>query len=211
MCVLQRYDYVSWPCRHHRFFSVEMQRSNTQNRVASTCVLQRYDYVSWPCRHRRFFSVEMQRSNTENRIASTCVLQRYDYVSWPCRHHRFFSVEMQRSNTENRVASTCVLQRYDYVSWATFPWAHLLVVGMLRFISFNVSLQSLPTPFRSFLVSISVSTALSIIFYSINSPNKSPFSHSVLLVLFLPYWSFQLCISLPSLLKKNDVIWWLTE
>ena len=34
--------------------------------------------------------------------------------------------------------------------------------------------------------------ALSTVFQSINSPDNSPLSHSVLLVLFLPYWSFQL-------------------
>ena len=33
--------------------------------------------------------------------------------------------------------------------------------------------------------------ALSTVFHSINSPDNSPFSHSVLPVLFLPYWSFQ--------------------
>ena len=38
--------------------------------------------------------------------------------------------------------------------------------------------------------------ALSTVFQSVNSPDNSPLSHSVLLVLFLPYWSFQLCISL---------------
>ena len=34
--------------------------------------------------------------------------------------------------------------------------------------------------------------ALSTVFLSINSPDNSPLSHSVLPVLFLPYWSFQL-------------------
>ena len=38
--------------------------------------------------------------------------------------------------------------------------------------------------------------ALSTVFHSINSPDNSPLSHSVLPVLFLPYWSFQLYISL---------------
>ena len=54
---------------------------------------------------------------------------------------------------------------------------------------------SLPTPFYSVLVSISVFMALSAVFHSINSPDNSPLSHSVLTVLFLPYWSFQLHIS----------------
>ena len=61
---------------------------------------------------------------------------------------------------------------------------------------FDINQPSLPTPFLSVLVSISVFIALSTVFHSINSPEKSPLSHSVLPVLFLPYWSFQLQISL---------------
>ena len=55
---------------------------------------------------------------------------------------------------------------------------------------------SLPTPFYSVLVSVSVFMALSIVFHSINSPDNSPLAYSVFSVLFLPYWSFQLNISL---------------
>ena len=43
-------------------------------------------------------------------------------------------------------------------------------------------------------VLVSVSTALSTVFHSIHSPDNSPFSHSLLPVLSLPYWSFQLYI-----------------
>ena len=57
-----------------------------------------------------------------------------------------------------------------------------------------------PPPFFVFfcfvLVSVSVFIALSTVFHSINSPDNSPLSHSVLVVLFLPYWTFQLYISL---------------
>ena len=38
--------------------------------------------------------------------------------------------------------------------------------------------------------------SLSTVFRSINYPDNSPLSHSILPVLFLPYWSFQLYISL---------------
>ena len=57
---------------------------------------------------------------------------------------------------------------------------------------------SLPTPFffYSVLLSVPVFMALSTEFDSVNSPDNSPLSHSVLPVLFLPYWSFQLYISL---------------
>ena len=59
----------------------------------------------------------------------------------------------------------------------------------------DINQPSLPTPFYSVLVSVSVFMALSTVFYSINSPDNSPLSHSVLLVLFLSYWSFQLYIA----------------
>ena len=50
--------------------------------------------------------------------------------------------------------------------------------------------------FYSVLVSVSVFMALSTVFHSINFPDNSSISHSVLQVLFLPYWSFQVYISL---------------
>ena len=75
------------------------------------------------------------------------------------------------------------------------PRAHLHVVGMLRFM-LDIDQPSFPTPFSSVFVCISVFMALSTVFQSINSPDNSPFSHSVLPVLPLPYWSFQLYISL---------------
>ena len=49
--------------------------------------------------------------------------------------------------------------------------------------------------FYSVVVSVSVFMALSTVLYSINSPDNSPLSHSALLVLFLPYWYFQLYVS----------------
>ena len=61
---------------------------------------------------------------------------------------------------------------------------------------FDTNQPSLPGPFHSVLVSISVFIALSTVFHSISSPDNPPLSHSVLPVLFLPYWSFQLCVSL---------------
>ena len=60
----------------------------------------------------------------------------------------------------------------------------------------DINQPSLPTSFSSAVVSISVCLALSSVFHSINSPDNSPFSHSVLPVLSLRYWSFQLYISL---------------
>ena len=50
--------------------------------------------------------------------------------------------------------------------------------------------------FYSALASVSVFTAPSTVFYSMNSPDNSPFSHSVVPVLSLSHWSFQLRESL---------------
>ena len=44
--------------------------------------------------------------------------------------------------------------------------------------------------FLFFLLSVSVLTALSTVFYSTNSPDNSPLSQSVLLVLFLHFGPF---------------------
>ena len=56
---------------------------------------------------------------------------------------------------------------------------------------FGINPPSVPTPFSSVLVSVSVFMALSTVFHSINFPDNSPISHPVL----LPYWSLQLYIS----------------
>ena len=61
---------------------------------------------------------------------------------------------------------------------------------------FDVNQPSLPTPYYSVLVSVSVLMALSTVFHSISTPNNSPFSYSVRPVIFLLYWSFQLYVSL---------------
>ena len=55
----------------------------------------------------------------------------------------------------------------------------------------DINQPSLPTPFQTVPVSISVFIAISTVFHFINSPGNSPLSHSVLPILFLPYWSFQ--------------------
>ena len=55
---------------------------------------------------------------------------------------------------------------------------------------------SLPTPFYSVPVPISVFMTLSAVFHPIYSPDNSPLSHSVLAVLFLPLSSIPLDESL---------------
>ena len=96
--------------------------------------------------------------------------------------------------------STCLSEAPLSVGlWS--PWAHLHMVRMLQFMS-NINQPSFPTPFHSVLVSISVFMALSTVFHSINSPDNSPFSDSVLTVLSLPYCSYSL-ISALLLLQSS--------
>ena len=60
----------------------------------------------------------------------------------------------------------------------------------------EIKQPSFPVPFLySVLVSISVCTVLLTAFHFINSPDSSPFSDSILSVVFPPYWPFQLYIS----------------
>ena len=68
---------------------------------------------------------------------------------------------------------------------------------------FLVSFEGIDTAstFLYFVVSIYVFMAFSTIFHSINSPDNSPFSHSVRPVLFMSYWSFQLYTSLQKSLS----------
>ena len=74
------------------------------------------------------------------------------------------------------------------------PRVHLHVVGMLRFMS-DINQPSLPTPFYSVRVSISVFMALSTVFHFINSPDNSPRSLSALPVSCLLIGPFN-CMSL---------------
>ena len=72
---------------------------------------------------------------------------------------------------------------------ALVPAGSLSRGGDIAFYVFDINQPSLSIPFYSVLVSISVFVALSTVFHSMNSPDYSPLSHSVLPVLFLPCWS----------------------
>ena len=62
-------------------------------------------------------------------------------------------------------------------------WSRLECVAV--YVS-DINQPSLSTPFYSVLVSVSVFMAFSTVFHSVNPPNSSSLSHSVLPVLFLP-------------------------
>ena len=74
----------------------------------------------------------------------------------------------------------------------------------------DINQPSLPTPFHSVLVSVSVFMALSTVFHSINSPDNSPLSHSVLLVLFclIGPFNFIPLYESPSALIQSFVVDW---
>ena len=112
-----------------------------------------------------------------------------------CLHHFSLRLFMMVRSSRGLIACWILAQTSMLVTLSLYemqsPWPHLHVVGMLQFMS-DINKLSLPTPFYSVLMSISVFMALSPAFHSINSSDNSPFSHSVLLVLSLPYWSFQL-------------------
>ena len=71
---------------------------------------------------------------------------------------------------------------------------------------FDINQPSLPTPFYSVLVAISVFMAFPTVFHSISSPDNSPLSHSVLSVLFLPYWSFQQYLLMKVSLSPDVIL-----
>ena len=83
--------------------------------------------------------------------------------------------------------------------------AHLHMLGMLWFMFFDINQLSLPTLFYSIHVSVSIFMALSTVFHSINPPDNSLLSHSILSLLFLPYWFCQLYI-LMKVFSCPDII-----
>ena len=97
-----------------------------------------------------------------------------------CRHH---PVAARTASVWGVVADLILLQ-------LRVPTGSPSRAGDVAVYVFNINQPSLPTPFYSVFVSLSVFMALSTVFNSINSLANSPLSHSVLPALFLPYWSF---------------------
>ena len=70
----------------------------------------------------------------------------------------------------------------------------------------DINQPSLPTPFHSVLVSISVFMALSTVFHSINSPDNSPLFPSVLPALIPRYWSLNYLSFFMKVSLSPDII-----
>ena len=77
--------------------------------------------------------------------------------------------------------------------------------GYVAVYVFDMNQPSLSTPFNSLLVCVSVFMALSTVFYSINPPDNPPLSRSVLPVLFVLGWSFELHIFLEVSLSPDII------
>ena len=99
----------------------------------------------------------------------------------------------EQNNSVNTVVSTTPSSIFYH---GVVPTGSPSCGGDVAVYVFEINQPSLPTPLYSALVSISVFMARSTVFPSINSPDNSLLSHSVLSVLFLDYWSFHLYISL---------------
>ena len=112
----------------------------------------------------------------------------------PCLNQRGLENDRLRSSPRSDVFKSHFIASMLHVS--IFPKGSPSRGGDVAVYVFDINQLSLPTLFESVLVSMSVFMALSTVFHSINSPDNSPLSHFVLPVLFLPYWSFQLYISL---------------
>ena len=122
-------------------------------------------------------------------------------IFWVSLQTLFFSARAgARAHTHTHTHTPTIT-----LSLSQFPRAHLHVVGMLQFMS-DINQPGLPTPFCSVLVSVSVFMTLSAVFHSINSPDNSPLSHSVLPVSFLPYWPFLTVYLFTKISLSPDII-----
>ena len=99
-----------------------------------------------------------------------------------CHHHQYRSQ-----------AYRCV---FFSVSTAGSPSrAGGVVVNVFKTNKPSLPMHSFFKYFFILFLCLFVFVALSTVFHSINAPDNSPFSHSVLPVLAQPYWAFQLYIS----------------
>ena len=92
------------------------------------------------------------------------------------------------------------------LAWAEVPAGSPSRGGDAAVYVIDIKQPGLPAAFYSVLASISVFRALSFVFHSRDYPVNSLLSHSVLPVLSLPYWSFQLYIYLLKTVSLSPVL-----
>ena len=120
----------------------------------------------------------------------------------------------KKPHTFKPIESVCLLTKSHFpqvlmtesLSFCFVPMGSPSRGGDVVVYVFDINQPSLPTLFYSVLVSVSAFMALSTVFHSISSPYNSPLSHSVLPVLYLPYWSFKLYISMKISLSPNIIL-----
>ena len=103
---------------------------------------------------------------------------------------------------------TCVvmLSSFGHWFWAKSLRAHLHVDGMWQFMLLTKTSQACPLLFILFWCLFLSLWPFNCVFHSINSPYNSLLSHSVLPVLCLPYWSFQLYISVKGSFSPDIIL-----
>ena len=112
------------------------------------------------------------------------------------------AARVERVSARRKIATTSRSERNELLDFFFFASPHGLTFtwwGCLGLCQGHKPTE-LAHSFHSVLASL---MALSPVFRFINSPDNSPYSHSVLPVLFLPYWSFQLYI---SFLKSPEMV-----
>ena len=123
--------------------------------------------------------------------------------SFQCRNFRIkpdcLNVRSARTNPLGRLQYT--LFDFDPVFILSVPTGSPSPGGDVVVYVKDINQPSLPTPFYNVLVSISVFMALSTVFDSINSPDNSPLSNSVLLILLCLTGPFNYISLYESLLQ----------
>ena len=102
-------------------------------------------------------------------------------------HVHLAAMSRQQGNKHHwKKAIYCIYPNLGIFTCLLVPVGSSSRGGNVMIYVFDIKQPSLPTPFYSVLVSISVFMALSTVFHSINFPDNSPLSLSVLPVLILP-------------------------
>ena len=132
---------------------------------------------------------DIRENGEEIRSTTLCTLLPC-WTSVPTLHGKGSSAMVDLSVTSSlHMTGLCFwISRLRGLTFTLLGWCGFYVEDMNQ--------PSLPNPFYSVLVSISVFMALSTVFHSINPPDNSPLLHSFLPVLILPDWSFQQYVSL---------------
>ena len=159
-------------------------RSNT-NRLTGSFLMNRWQAVVDEGTHSDYIIVKLGVPHSSVLWPSLFLI----YVN----HFPENLTSLARLFTDDTAVYRAILSHLDRPRGLTFMWWGCY--------GLNINQPSLPTPFYSVLASTSVLMALSTAFHSINSPDNSPFSDSVLLVLLCLIGPFNYISLYESLLQ----------